>query len=530
LLALLLGLPWLLSVLPPPLCLPLVGLSMLGLALVWGFPGALCGAGLSSLGILALPLARGLGGAAQWLEPQRGELQLSLLLLMLATLLVGRSLSDLRLALGRSAQMQQQLALANLALEASPLGMTIVDARQPDQPLLYCNPAFERISGYGREEILGRNCRFLLADDQEQPGLPALRTALARGESCQVVLRNYRKDGSLFWNEITLAPMRDAQGISHYVAMQHDVTLRERLAAELETRREELLRQTQLLSQTEALADIGGWVLELPSYRLFWSEGCFRIYELDPGAGPPSFEAVLDYFEPTSRALAAQTLNQLLTQGWSFDLELRLLSARGNPRWVRIKGLAERDGAQVTRIYGAIQDISARKRHEQQLQERGEWLRLFFEAPLIGMAMIGPQRQWLEVNAKLCQILGRSSEALRASTWPAITHPDDVPLEERLFEAVMAGRRDDYELDKRFLREDGSVVYSRLSLRAVRDQRGRLEACLALVEDITARSEAEARYRTLVEHAPEAVLVLDSERGIVEANENAARLLGLPQE
>src|SRR5690606_21069709 len=143
---------------------------------------------------------------------------------------------------------------------------------------------------------------------------------------------------------------------------------------------------------------------------------------------------------------------------------------------------------------------------------------LFFEAPLIGMAMIGPQRQWLEVNFKLCQILGRNREELLAGHWSDITHADDLAGEERLFAAMHACECDDYELEKRFLRKDGSAVCTRLSLRAVRGPEGQLEACLSLVEDITARHEAEARYRTLVEHAPEAILLYSPDGGVLDAN------------
>src|SRR5690606_24952076 len=286
----------------------------------------------------------------------------------------------------------------------------------------------------------------------------------------------------------------------------------------------ELLRQTHLLSQTEALADIGGWVLELASQRMYWTEGCFRLNELDPAGGAPDMQGSLARYDEPSRQRMLEALEHILRTGEPFDLEVRLLGARGTARWVRLKGFAERDGEQVVRLYGAIQDISERKRTERRLRERDEWLRLFFEAPLIGMAMISPQRQWLEVNAKLCQILGRTREELRASRWLEISHAEDTQAEEALFATMQSSSRDDFELEKRFLRKDGSTVYTRLSLRAVRDPGGQLEACLTLVEDITARREAEARYHTLVEHAPEAILLFSPDGGIIEANANALRL------
>lgn len=530
LLLLLFGLPWLLAALPLTLKLPLIGVVMLSLALVWGFAGALCGAFLTALMVLVLPLLRGFSGTAAWLDPQRLELHVSVLLFMVAALLVGRSLSDLRLALGRSAQIQQQLALANLALEASPLGVTIADARQADLPLIYCNPSFERITGFSREESLGSNCRFLLRNDRQQHELSRLRQAIRQGIGCQVVLRNYRKDGRLFWNELILAPMHDEQGLSHFIALQNDVSARELLATEVAAQREELLRQSYLFSQTESIADLGGWVLNLADYSMYWSAGCFRIYELDPYAGAPPFESVLDYLDASGRVLAESTLQQMFEGLNQFDIEVRLLTAKGKSRWVRIKGVAERDGTQLVRVYGAIQDVSLRKRAEQQLRERDERLRLFFEAPLIGMALTSPSFAWEEVNPKLCSILGRSPEELRGCSWERISQSDDLAVEQPLLDEVLRGAREGYELDKRFVRADGTLVYTRLNLRAVRHANGRVSMFLLLVEDISARHEAEARYRTIVEHAPEAIMLFTPHGGMVDFNENALRLFRYKRE
>ncbi|MES2817428.1 MAG: EAL domain-containing protein [Pseudomonadota bacterium] len=523
------GLPWLVDGQPLLIGLPLIGLTLLALALGWGFPGALCAGVLALLWVLGLPLVQGLPGVdgTDWLAPQRLALHVGVLLMLAVVLLVGRSLSDLRRALVLSKAAQRQLTLAKRALEASPLGFTLADARQPDLPLIYCNSAFEHLTGYNREQVLGRNCRFLQGEDRQQDGLEALRTGLQRGEPCQVVLRNYRRDGTLFWNEISLAPIRDDQGISHFVGLQHDVTLRQQLSDELAARSQELQRLTHLLSETESIADIGGWVLTVADDSLFLSEGCYRLFELDSAEGPPDHERVLGLLQDESRLLAQRTFSHLLRQGGSFDLELDMQGARGTPRTVRLRGLLEYEGDLPVRIYGALQDITARKRAEQQLRERDDWLRLFFDAPLIGMAMLSPQQQWLEVNYKLCRMLGRSRDALRAASWRTLTHPEDLEREAPLFAAVVAGTRESFELEKRFLRPDGSALSTRINLRAVRDAQGRLEAFLVLIEDISARQEAEARYRTLVEHAPEAIVLFNHEEGLLDANENAQRLFKL---
>ncbi|MGQ7960519.1 EAL domain-containing protein [Pseudomonas sp. SP16.1] len=510
----------LLGNLSSPLALPLLGIGMLVLALRHAFAGALYGVLLAFAATLVVPLLRGeLGPAGA--DLQRSLLQLTVLLLMSAALLIGRVLGDLRHALARSTQMQQQLALANLAMEASPLGVTIADARQPDLPLIYSNPAFAQISGYRADEVIGRNCRFLIGDDRDQRELQPLRAALHEGRSVRAVLRNYRKDGSLFWNEVVLAPMRDERGISHFVGLQQDVTVREELAAKVEQQRLALLRQSHLFSQTESIADIGGWVLELADLRMFWSDGCYRIVGRDLALGPPTLEQALDYYDAASQVQIRDNLAEALAGRNHFDLEARLASRSG---WVRLRGVAERDGVILVRVYGAIQDISERKRAEQQLRERDERLRLFFEAPLIGMALTTPTFGWEEVNQKLCSILGRSREQLQRCAWDELSHPDDLAAEQQHLDAVLDGDSEGFELDKRFLRADGQVVHTRLSLRVVRNGQGHPGMFLLLVEDVSARRQAEARYRTLVEHAPEAIMLFTPEGGMVDFNENALRL------
>src|ERR671918_174498 len=124
-----------------------------------------------------------------------------------------------------------KLRLLERAVTASTNSIVIVDPNQPDDPIVYVNPAFEKTTGYTVEEVLGRNCRFLQSEDRDQPALGELRTAIREGRHCTVVLRNYRKDGTLFWNELSIYPVRDEDGrMTNFVGVQNDVT--ERIRAE----------------------------------------------------------------------------------------------------------------------------------------------------------------------------------------------------------------------------------------------------------------------------------------------------------
>ena len=132
-------------------------------------------------------------------------------------------------------QAEESLSLARRAMDASATGLTIADGRDPDLPLIYANPAFLQMTGYTREEVHGRNCRFLQNDDRNQPALNTLRAALQANKPCEVVLRNYRKDGRAFWNEITIAPVFDTAGIiTHYIGTQKDISDRKAAEAHVE--------------------------------------------------------------------------------------------------------------------------------------------------------------------------------------------------------------------------------------------------------------------------------------------------------
>jgi PAS domain S-box-containing protein/diguanylate cyclase (GGDEF)-like protein len=122
-------------------------------------------------------------------------------------------------------------ALLRRALDSAPDGIAVCDARAPGQPVVYVNAAFEQLTGYAATDVLGANLRLLHGTDRDQDGLRRLREAIARGEGCRVLLRNYRKSGELFWNELSMQPMRDAAGtVTHHVAQYRDAAGRLRQA------------------------------------------------------------------------------------------------------------------------------------------------------------------------------------------------------------------------------------------------------------------------------------------------------------
>jgi PAS domain S-box-containing protein len=192
-------------------------------------------------------------------------------------------------------------------------------------------------------------------------------------------------------------------------------------------------------------------------------------------------------------------------------------------------------GVVIIWLNQALQNqIRKQSRIEGMLRDSERRFHNYFDQGLAGMAVTSLDKRWLEVNDRLCKILGRSREELLRTDWIALTHPDDVEPNLTLFNRLVAGEIDHFTLDKRFLRKDGSTLYATLHVRAFRREDGAIDHIVSLTEDITARKEAEEamrqseeRYKGLVEASPDAVVMFDLEGKVLVASRQTWRLLGL---
>ncbi len=143
-------------------------------------------------------------------------------------------------------QSQKVLQLRDRAIAAASNAIIITDPRAMDNPIIFCNPAFETITGYSPEEVIGRNCRFLQGPDTDPTAIEQLRHAVRNSLECQVVINNYRKDGTPFWSELTISPVRDSFGqVINYIGVQSDITRRKQAEEKLKLSQQAL--QSQLL-------------------------------------------------------------------------------------------------------------------------------------------------------------------------------------------------------------------------------------------------------------------------------------------
>jgi PAS domain S-box-containing protein len=169
------------------------------------------------------------------------------------------------------------LELKDRALAAAAEGITIGDIQKPDQPLIYANEGFERLTLYPISEVLGKNCRILQGPDTDREAVDKIRAAISNREECTVELLNYRKDGKPFWNRLSLTPIRDKSGkTTHYIGVQTDITARRYAEEALVEANRELQRTNQHMKKNlQAAAKIQQALLpsklpEVDRFDLAW--------------------------------------------------------------------------------------------------------------------------------------------------------------------------------------------------------------------------------------------------------------------
>ncbi|MGM0516158.1 MAG: bifunctional diguanylate cyclase/phosphodiesterase [Pseudomonadota bacterium] len=169
-------------------------------------------------------------GHSQWLEmsvthAEGGEHQFDLTCLPIVIHECNDGIYAIARDITSRKRQESRLRILERSVEASMHGVVIVDARRPDLPIIYSNAAFSRITGYSPEEVKGRNCRFLQDGETDRESIEEIRRGLREQRPVHVLIRNRRKDGSLFWNELHIAPVEDDRGnMTHFVGLQNDVT------------------------------------------------------------------------------------------------------------------------------------------------------------------------------------------------------------------------------------------------------------------------------------------------------------------
>ncbi|MDD5458928.1 MAG: PAS domain S-box protein [Phycisphaerae bacterium] len=409
-------------------------------------------------------------------------------------------------------------ALRDRAIDAVIEGIVISDHRNLlEHPVIYVNPAYERITGYSRDEIIGKDCRFLQGKDNDQPGIEQIRKALKKNTNCRAVVRNYRKDGTMFWNELYISPIKnDAGKVTHYVGIANDVTERiktENELAESEKRYRELFEKApvgfHVFGKDCLIQDINETELDMLGYSRDEIVGKKRWCELVVAEQREKFRRHWD---------------DIFTKGEARNLEYAVVRKDGSRIDVIFNALAEFDkDGQFLSTRGSVINITARKKAQDALRASEQKYRLLFEA--------NPNPMWvydidtlkfLAVNDMALIQYGYSRGEFLNMTIKDIRPSEDVPS---LLESIAAKKEGmDYGGVWRHRKKDGTIFFAETVANTIFFENRPAQLVLAI--DVTERKKAEDKVRSYFDVARVVILVLGIDKTVLDINQKGCDVLG----
>ncbi|MEG4457068.1 PAS domain S-box protein [Microcoleus sp. N9_A1] len=270
-----------------------------------------------------------------------------------------------------------------------------------------------------------------------------------------------------------------------------------RVAAEAEKTQliASLQQLTDQLQEAQKIARIGNWEFDLQAGIISWSEELFRVYGRELNR-PPTMEELLEQIHPDDKERFAQVVQKAVTEGTAYDIDHRIYFPSREIKHVNGKGQAvKNEFGQVVRLFGTAMDITHRKKAEIALQESEQRFRAVFEQAAIGIVKVWPDGQFLNANQGFCNIVGYSELELKSRNVGDISHPEDVAADVESRDRLLAGEIFNYSIEKRFIRKDGSFVWTNMTISLVRDGFGEPSYVIGVIEDISARKLAEAILR-----------------------------------
>ena len=361
--------------------------------------------------------------------------------------------------------------------------------------------------------------------------------ATTKRQSQEFEYRMMAADGRIVWLRDFVNIIVEAGQPSELVGVMIDITEQKHTA-------EALRRSQERLNEAQHIAHIGNWELDLETDTLTWSDEMFRIHGLDPVAFEGDVQAfVSTAVHPEDQASVQAVLQQALRECGSFTSDYRLLQPGGSQRFVSAQGHVLCEEGRPTRMVGVVQDITERRRAEEEARQRSAVLKLSQEIAQLGSWEWDVVQNKIFWSDELYRIFGL--EPGSAVDWEMVQstliHPDDGPL---LAERLKASLVDPDAaallppIEYRIIRPDGTTRTVWGNNVVFFDKHEKPIRMVCAVQDITERKQAakaleenEKRYRILTEHAAEAIVVLDFENGrFVDSNSNAEALYGLPRQ
>lgn len=247
----------------------------------------------------------------------------------------------------------------------------------------------------------------------------------------------------------------------------------------------------------------GVWDWHVSDNVVVFSDKLLSMLGYLPGEIIGKMENWLKLIHPEDIERVTADINRMLSgEKPEYRNEHRILSKDGSWKWMLGSAtVGERDSkGNPLRVIGTKTDISWRKQAELALQQSEERFRNAFDTAAIGMAIVGLDGKWLEVNGALCRMLGYSEEELMGKTFVDVTHPDDLDLDLQYVQQLLNGDLEHYQMEKRYFHKTGDIIFVLLSVSLVRNEKGEVIHFISQIEDVTARKSESDRIRQMAYH------------------------------
>ena len=428
----------------------------------------------------------------------------------------------------------ERLRLLDRAINAAGEGICITGPNEAGNPLIYVNHGFEQLTGYPAEEVLGQNMRFLQGADTDRSAVDRIQAAIESEQECTTELLNYRKDGTPFWNQVSITPVKDAAGkVSHFAAILHDLTDRKRVEkamrdSEVQYRRLfEAARDGILIldAQTGVVLDVNPFLVEMLGYsheqmlgKEIWELGFFK----DIIASQANF-AVLQQ----QRYIRYEDLPLEAADGQRRDVEF-------------VSNVYLVDHRKF--IQCNIRDITERKRAQEKLQEavmlRERQLQSFFRGATAGLVLLDKDLRYLHINDTLAQMNGLPVEQHIGRTLREVV-PWLAPAAEPILRKVLATGEPvlDVEATGETPRQPGIQRQWMESFFPIAGADGSPDAIGAIVVEITEQKRTEEGLReardytdNIIRSMADMLVVLSPDGAIATVNKATCDLLGYSED
>jgi diguanylate cyclase (GGDEF)-like protein/PAS domain S-box-containing protein len=374
-----------------------------------------------------------------------------------------------------------QKKILQAAAVGSRDGITIADCSLPDYPLIFVNPAFEKMTGYSLEEVNGKNCRFLqgsLTDQEDQ--LDIVRTAIKHSQPCLVTLRNYRKDGSMFWSELSMSPIFGAEGqLTHYLGVQKDIT--EKVFLEEKLRKNEERYTFAMKATGEGLWDWSVLTGEAVYFARWKSMLGYAENEIKNEHS--EWQRLI---HPDDKDAALSTLDAFLNnKAKEYRSEFRMQHKDGRYINILSRGFAAKSEAgKITRLVGTHIDITERKQAEKKLTLAAN----VFTHAQEGIIITDVASTIIDINDTFTEISGYSRDDLIGQNPRVLQsgqHSSDFYTD--MWQTISTTKQWYGEIWSK--RKNGEVQPEILTISAVHDDAGTLQNYIGMYGDVSVMKE-----------------------------------------